>query len=39
MPSSMLIGRDGKIKSRHTGFFNKKIPEYQQEIEALLIQK
>jgi len=36
MPSSMIIGRDGKIKSRHTGFFNKKIPEYQQEIEALL---
>lgn len=38
MPSSMLIGRDGKIKSRHSGFFNKKIPEYQQEIEALLVQ-
>ena len=36
MPSSMLIGRDGKIKSRHTGFFTKKIPEYQQEIEQLL---
>jgi len=39
MPSSMLIGRDGKIKFRHTGFFNKKIPEYQQEIETLLSQK
>lgn len=39
MPSSMIIGRDGKIKSRHTGFFNKKIPEYQQEIETLLGQK
>jgi len=39
MPSSMLIGRDGKIKSRHTGFFNKKIPEYQHEIEKLLKQK
>lgn len=36
MPSSMLIGRDGKIKSRHTGFFMNKIPEYQQEIEQLL---
>ena len=36
MPSSMLIGRDGKMKSRHTGFFTKKIPEYQQEIEQLL---
>tara|TARA_R110001583_G_scaffold77851_3_gene211606 strand:- start:32817 stop:33356 length:540 start_codon:yes stop_codon:yes gene_type:complete len=39
MPSSMLIGRDGKIKYRHTGFFIKKIPQYQQEIEALLTQK
>ena len=37
MPSSMLIGRDGKIKSRHTGFFTKKISQYQQEIEQLLI--
>lgn len=36
MPSSMIIGRDGKIKSRHTGFFTKKIPQYQQEIEQLL---
>ncbi|MBL4764576.1 MAG: TlpA family protein disulfide reductase [Colwellia sp.] len=39
MPSSMLIGRDGKIKSRHTGFFTKKIPLYQQEIEQLLVIK
>jgi len=38
MPSSMLIGRDGKIKQRHTGFFAKKIPQYQQEIEKLLAQ-
>jgi len=36
MPSSMLIGRDGKIKSRHTGFVTKKIPFYQQEISQLL---
>lgn len=36
MPSSMLIGRDGKIKSRHTGFFMNKVPEYEQEIEQLL---
>lgn len=36
MPSSMLIGRDGQIKQRHTGFFTKKIPQYQQEIEKLL---
>jgi len=39
MPSSMLIGRDGTIKSRHTGFFIKKIPEYQQEIEEFLAEK
>lgn len=39
MPSSMLIGRDGKIKSRHTGFFINKIPQYQQEIEQLLTIK
>lgn len=39
MPSSMLIGRDGKIKSRHTGFFIDKIPQYQQEIEQLLKNK
>ena len=36
MPSSMLIGRDGEIKSRHTGFFINKTPAYQQEIEQLL---
>jgi len=39
MPSSMLIGRDGKIKSRHTGFFINKIPEYEQEISQLLATK
>jgi thiol-disulfide isomerase/thioredoxin len=39
MPSSMLIGRDGKIKSRHTGFFTNKIPLYQQEISQLLAIK
>lgn len=39
MPSSMLIGRDGKIKSRHTGFFTKKISLYQQEIQQLLVIK
>lgn len=36
MPSSMIIGRDGKIKSRHTGFFPNKKTTYQQEIERLL---
>ena len=36
MPSSMIIGRDGKIKSRHTGFFPNKKQLYQSEIEQLL---
>ena len=39
MPSSILIGRDGHIKKSHAGFFNKKIPQYQQEIELLLAEK
>ena len=39
MPSSMLIGRDGKIKSRHTGFFTNKVSLYQKEIEELLATK
>ena len=36
MPSSMLLGRDGLIKFRHTGFFVNKIVQYEQEIEQLL---
>jgi len=36
MPTSYLIGRDGQIKKAHTGFFTKKIPAYQHEIEQLL---
>jgi thiol-disulfide isomerase/thioredoxin len=39
MPSSMLVGRDGKIKLRHTGFFTNKIQQYEKEIEQLLIDK
>jgi len=39
MPSSMLIGRDGKIKLRHTGFFTNKIKQYEQEIEQFLTEK
>ncbi len=39
MPSSMLIGRDGAIKYTHTGFFTKKINQYQTEIELLLTGK
>ncbi len=39
MPSSMLIDREGKIIKRHTGFFTKKIAQYQFEIEQLLVIK
>jgi hypothetical protein len=36
MPTSYLIGRDGKMKAAHTGFFTKKIPKYEAEIKKLL---
>lgn len=36
MPSSMVIGRDGAIKYRHTGFSTKKIPLYEKELIQLL---
>lgn len=39
MPSSMIIGRDGEIKQKHTGFFTNKIPEYEYEIEHLLSEE
>jgi len=36
MPTSYLIGRDGKIKKAHTGFFTKKSSIYEDEIIQLL---
>jgi thiol-disulfide isomerase/thioredoxin len=39
MPSSMMIGRDGEIKSTHTGFYINKTTAYEKEIEALLLLK
>lgn len=36
MPSSMLIDRSGQIKYKHTGFFTKKINQYEAEIALLL---
>jgi len=36
MPSSMLIDRYGQVKYTHTGFFTKKINQYEAEIELLL---
>lgn len=39
MPSSILIDKNGDIKTTHAGFFTKKIPQYEQEIIALLTNK
>ena len=39
MPSSMLIDRSGQIKYTHTGFFTKKIKQYETEISLLLKEK
>ena len=36
MPTSYLIDRSGVIVKSHTGFFPKKIPEYENEIKQLL---
>jgi len=36
MPSSMLIGRQGKIRQSHSGFFNSKVKGYEAEIVSLL---
>jgi thiol-disulfide isomerase/thioredoxin len=36
MPTSVLINKSGKIVIKHSGFFNNKVQQYQQEIEALI---
>ncbi|MEW6982885.1 TlpA disulfide reductase family protein [Colwelliaceae bacterium 6471] len=36
MPSSIIFNRKGKIEVAHAGFFVKKIPEYESEINKLL---
>src|SRR5258708_540380 len=36
-PTSFTIGRDGKIRSQHTGFVPKE--EFEREIKALLLLK
>ncbi len=38
MPSSVLFDKEGQIVTSHTGFFSKKIPQYEEEILALLNQ-
>ncbi len=39
MPSSYIIGRDGKPKSAHVGFFNDKKASYEAEIQGFLAQQ
>lgn len=36
MPTSYLIGKNGKAVKRHIGFYESKVSEYEKEIEALL---
>jgi thiol-disulfide isomerase/thioredoxin len=36
MPSSLIINKKGEIKYAHSGFFAKKISQYEQEIQQLL---
>jgi thiol-disulfide isomerase/thioredoxin len=38
MPSSVIFDRSGKPVSAHTGFFVKKIEEYQQELKQRINQ-
>jgi thiol-disulfide isomerase/thioredoxin len=36
MPSSLIINKKGEIKYAHSGFFTRKISQYEQEIKKLL---
>ncbi len=36
MPTSVLIGRDGRVRYTHKGFFQAKIPEYNTHIQELM---
>ena len=35
MPTSVLIGRDGRVRFVHQGFFETKTPQYESHIEEL----
>jgi thiol-disulfide isomerase/thioredoxin len=39
MPTSFLIGRDGKVRARHAGFRDKQREGREQEIEQLLKER
>lgn len=36
MPTSFIIGRDGQVAKKHTGFYDKSPVEYESEIRELL---
>lgn len=38
MPSSILFGGDGKPIKAHTGFFNKNIGEYEEQLKVAINQ-
>ena len=39
MPTSFLIGRDGKLRSVHPGFFPNRVESYAADVKALLDEK
>jgi thiol-disulfide isomerase/thioredoxin len=39
MPTSLLVGRDGKVRYVHNGFFEAQIPAYETQIAELLHEK
>jgi thiol-disulfide isomerase/thioredoxin len=39
MPSSVLIGRDGRVRFSHVGFFQEKEGDYASQINQLLAEK
>jgi thiol-disulfide isomerase/thioredoxin len=39
MPTSILIGRDGRVHYVHQGFFEDKTPQYESHIEELISEK
>jgi len=39
MPTSVLIGRDGRVRYVHQGFFQNKITQYETHIQELVNEK
>jgi thiol-disulfide isomerase/thioredoxin len=39
MPSAVLIGRDGRIHYRHTGFYENETAKYEQQVSELISEK